>query len=175
VTIFLSTGFNLISLPLKPNTPLTASTLASQINAQNPISIVKELLRWDGSTQLWQTYSVGVPSDDFDIAVGEGYALRVTSSGTWKATGTAISSVTIPLSSGFTFVGIPFGSHTAATLVSALDQKASDGGTISVLLSLMENQMWATFAPNLPSDTFPIERGKGYFIRRSVNATVSLP
>ncbi|MFH1230373.1 MAG: hypothetical protein V1709_02635 [Planctomycetota bacterium] len=67
----ISSGWNLISLPIKFVPSHTARTLAAEINKQG--GQITKVQRWDGSG--WKTYVVGAPFGDFAIEERKGYFL----------------------------------------------------------------------------------------------------
>jgi len=66
----LTAGLNMISLPLKPQTPYTARTLAEELSATTVIKLDEERQRFVGFTN-------DAPDDGFDIEGGKGYIVNV--------------------------------------------------------------------------------------------------
>jgi hypothetical protein len=166
---------NLLSFSLKPIPALSAASLAQKINSQNPSPIVSAIQRWDAPTQSWQTYTVGLPFNDFPIVPGEGYFLKANGQGGWTQTGTPLASVDLKLAGGFALVGLVTTGHTAQTLAGAIDQKAGAGSTMTIQRWDASTQSWQTFAAGLPVGDFPIELNRSYFIRRNSATTVTIP
>ena len=66
----LTAGLNMISLPLKPQTPYTARTFAEELSATTVITL-------DEARQLFVGFTNDAPDDGFDIEGGKGYIVNV--------------------------------------------------------------------------------------------------
>ena len=71
-TLSLAAGYNLIGIPLNDTSVTKASELAVKIGDN-----CTEVVKWDSSAQLYESYIPGVPLNDFDIRGGEGYFVNV--------------------------------------------------------------------------------------------------
>ena len=80
--VTLAAGLNMISLPLMPETPYTAKSLAAMLNA----TVVIQL---DAATQSFVGYTVADEGDGFGIEGGVGYIVNTRAGGMVKFTGKA--------------------------------------------------------------------------------------
>ncbi|MFQ6042505.1 MAG: T9SS type A sorting domain-containing protein [Candidatus Poribacteria bacterium] len=70
VTLAINKGLNMISLPLKPETPYTALTFAEQLGATTVIKL-------DESRQRFVGFTIAQGTDGFPIESGKGYIVNV--------------------------------------------------------------------------------------------------
>ena len=90
VQVDLVDGWNIIALVLDPDIPLTASTLADDINSQG--GNVTQVFRWDAQAGSWEFWLVDIAfGEDFPIELGEGYLLKNGTAATWTYLGTCPS------------------------------------------------------------------------------------
>ena len=80
--VMLESGLNMISIPLMPAEPYTASSLAEMLKA----TVVIQL---DASTQSFEGYTVADGDDGFSIEGGKGYIVNTPAGGPFKFTGDA--------------------------------------------------------------------------------------
>ena len=80
--VMLESGLNMISIPLMPAEPYTASSLAEMLKA----TVVIQL---DASTQSFEGYTVADGDDGFSIEGGMGYIVNTPAGGPFKFTGEA--------------------------------------------------------------------------------------
>jgi hypothetical protein len=66
----LESGLNMVSLPLKPQTPYTARSFAEELSATTVIKL-------DGSRQRFVGFTLDAPDDGFAIEGGKGYIVNV--------------------------------------------------------------------------------------------------
>ena len=78
----LQSGLNMISLPLKPQTPYTARSFAEELSATVVIKLDEELKRFAG-------FTLDAPDDGFAIEGGKGYIVNVSESKVVAFTGAA--------------------------------------------------------------------------------------
>jgi hypothetical protein len=71
-TVSMVTGYNMISLPVNDSAVTDASTFADKIGDN-----CTEIIKWDSAIQEYVTYLPGVPLNNFDVTVGEGYLANV--------------------------------------------------------------------------------------------------
>ena len=157
VNISLSTGWNLITVPIENS--YWASSLAGIISGCQMVS-------WfDAGSQTYKSYIVGgPPSFDFSIIDGYGYFVRVDHGSTLSFSGSPVGSVSVPLSIGWNMIGWY---HASNTLASTL------GGAISgcQMISWFDSasQTFKTYiVGGPPSFDFTVTSGMGLFVR--VNA-----
>lgn len=72
-------GWNLIAYPAN-SVAATASELTEQINSQGGTALT--VMAWDG--EEWNTYNVGMPFGDFDLADGQSYFVECDGASTWS-------------------------------------------------------------------------------------------
>ena len=88
-TVALSTGLNMLSVPLAPWTPMTAKSLVGLTGATTIITL-------DAASQKFIAWTPGAPNDGFPIEGGQGYIVNV------------------PQTRNFAFVGAPWTDPTEA-------------------------------------------------------------
>ena len=70
----LTSGYNMIGVPVNDSSVSTASTLATKIGTG-----CTEVVRWDGNTQSYISHIPGLPLNNFAITGGQGYFVNVNS------------------------------------------------------------------------------------------------
>lgn len=158
--IAFNSGWNLISLPLVPVTPLNAETALQAINAQG--GVCSEIVQWLNGG--WNSHILGLPFGQFPIVMGEGYFVKCTQSSTWTLDGSPLSNAeTLNLVSGWNLVGIPnpVGSLSAHDIIDGIN---SQGGACTEITHWV-NGGWESYILNLPFNDFPILPSEGYFVR----------
>lgn len=156
----LSIGWNSFTLPVDPQSNFTASTLATAIN--NSSADCTHIARWFAGS--WQIHQVGLPFNNFNIEVTQGYFIRCSSGGTWMLDGFSITNaLSVDLSVGWSFVGIPYSStsYTAATLATAINNA---GGQVEHLAQ-WDAGGWKIHQVGLPFNLFNVENDQAYFLR----------
>ena len=106
----------------------------------------------------------GLPFNDFDIELGEGYFIRCDTASDWTAQGTSLASgLLVSLQPGWNLVGVPYPSrvYVAQTL---LDDINGQGGSCSEIDRWL-NGGWDPHLDGLPFNDFLIEPDEGYFVR----------
>jgi subtilase family serine protease len=113
VTISVSPGWNLITLPVAPVTPLSADTaLAELMGSSHGYAAMAGLSgsSWGASRYLDMADNVGPggSGSNFNLQVGQGYALYSDRAGRFVVTGTKVTAkTTVPLVAGWNLVGFP--------------------------------------------------------------------
>jgi hypothetical protein len=156
LNIDLYPGWNLITVPCE-NT-LSAETLGQNINGCNLV------LRFNASTQGFETYVMGSGYDNFPIQDGVGYFVRVPSNTVFNCTGMPISSVNVTVYESW---------NTLGWFHDYLSSARSLAGNTSASLVLMFNattQDFMTYVWPSSYDNFIITRGMGVFIRTSTQS-----
>ena len=162
----LSTGWNLIGLPLDPATAYTAETLGDEVNAQG--ANCTQVDRWYNSA--WESHVNGLPFNDFSILLGEGYFLKCPGGGTWILQGQPITTpMTLSLLTGWNLVSVLYASPplTAESLLTGINDQGGQCGEAD----RWENSGWESHPVHLPFNVFPIETGRGYFLKCTANST----
>ena len=155
-------GWNLVTLPLQPVEPHTASSLLSAINSGS--AVCEQVYRWENGS--WIGYVGGLPFNDFNIQMGTGYFVNCSQAGEWTMEGSQLQEgVPLDLSSGWNLVGIPYPSsgYTAQSLLDAIN---AQGGSCSEI-NRWENGSWTAHIDGLPFNNFDIQPTEGYFVKCS--------
>jgi len=170
--------YNFIALPLDSSDSFnyTASGLAGYITG------TKKVVRWDASSQSYQSYTVGAPSVDFSLEVGGAYFVLLDSSadnvvsfvGDVPAQGSVSFSLTKPSGSGclYNTISIPLdqsGISNAADLANAI------GGIDKVAQWDASSQTYDTYTVGAPGTPFDVSIGYPYFVCANSSAPTSWP
>jgi hypothetical protein len=166
IPIQLNAGYTLIALPLTPQSPYTAASLAAEVNGQG--GTCTAVLKYDGGA--FTTHVVGSGIQNFTVDVGKGYFLRCTAGSTWTVTGTAFTATSVPLSlsAGYNLVGLPIEPDPANPYTAA--RVGSEAGTATQVLQYVSGA-FQTHVVGAPGNNFTLEAGRGYFVRCSAPAT----
>jgi PKD repeat protein len=165
VEIPIQIGWNLISLPLDAATSYTAETLCSEIGEH-----ISEIDRWYAGG--WDSHVCGLPFNDFEIGVGNGYFARSTSATQWSLAGTVLTGQFIlSFSPGWNLVSLPTGTNYAAEELG--DEINAQGGSC-VEIDRWYAGGWDSHVIDLPFNDFAIEPGTGYFIRCNAGSTFTI-
>ena len=165
-SINLAIGWNKVALPLSLATSLTAEQLCTQIAEQGG-SIV-EIDRWYNGG--WSGHACGYPFNNFDIELGVGYFIKADAVSDWSISGSSVSSASpLNLQIGWNSISLPHTeAYSAESLCNAINQH------VTVLeIDRWHNGGWQGHPCGLPFNDFPIERGKGYFVKSSSSGTVT--
>jgi hypothetical protein len=166
----LNAGWNLFALRVSPATTLSASMICTMLNDTVPGSGY-EIDRWQNSG--WEGHRCGLAPNDFAIGAGRGYFIRVSKPVTLTIAGTRIvAPPTIALGTGWNLVGVGAlsGGWTVAP-ASCSDIDASGGDSATVELDRWEAGAWEGHRCGLPVNAFPLQAGRGYFVRLTRPAT----
>jgi len=159
--IYLSNGWNLISLPVNIGTDLKASSITGEIISKG--GNCTEIVKWINNA--WKGYIVGVPVNDFSVDAGKGYFVRMENTFLWNIFGKDITEIVIPLTSGWNLVGIPSAmlpeGYTAQKMIDEINLQGGD----CVEVVRWRNGMWDSHIDEIPFNDFSINSGKGYFVR----------
>ena len=160
-TLHLSPGWNLITLPILPESAYTAQTLLDDIN-DNQAGSCSEIDRWQFDN--WDAHIDGLTFNDFGIAVGEGYFIKCTTHSDWTVEGMAFwEEGDVTLSAGWNLLGIPYppNSYTAQSL---LDKLKIDGSNCSEVDRWLHDT-WDAHVDGLSYNDYAIESDQGYFFK----------
>ena len=161
--LHLRSGWNLISLPLIPNSADIEDVLAGIMDN------VACVWTYDNAMGRWAYYAPGTPSDLTEMTCGNGYWVKVTDPCTLVIVGREPPLPRgIPLGSGWNLVGLPLAGE---------PQPVED-----VFATIMDNiaciwtydEGWAFCAPGAPSDLTEMTDGKGYWVRVTDSCTLSV-
>ena len=162
----LQTGWNLVALPLLPNIPMTSLSLCAIIDGSGGMGTAVEVSQWIYGG--WETARCNLPGS-FPMDVSRGYFVRVSKPATIQFSGTRISGpVSLSIATGWNLVSFPVcrASDTASTAVVLVDTAAGAPGTTSEI-DRWESGAWDGHIANVALNRFPIELGRGYFVRSS--------
>lgn len=169
----LQSGWNLVARQVTPAVPVTASALCDTLSTTVTGSAY-EIDRWENSG--WEGHRCGLAANNFTLEAGRGYFVRVTKPVTWLVAGTRIiTPPSLALATGWNLVGV--GAVTAGTVTAPSGCTAMDGmdGTGTVVeLDRWEAGAWEGHRFGLPVNAFPLQAGRGYFIRPTRPATWAL-
>jgi len=98
-TIDLTEGWNLITPSLAPYTIFTAQDLAGSIT--NCTHVVE----WNNTKQNFTLHPAGTDENNFDVKIGAGYMMYVTSNSTLTLQGDVFPNVTMQLKKGWNGIG----------------------------------------------------------------------
>jgi len=181
--VSLAAGWNLVALPLDPGTSYTAQTLLDSINQQAARTVALEVDRWYAGG--WQAHMNGLPFNDFPIEVGQAYFVRVTAPTVWTIPVRPVSSFgqtsiasleagdALSLKAGWNLISVPLGPdgqprfYTASSLLQAIN---AQGGSVTQVVRWYAGG-WQAYLAGLPLNDFPIQPGRGYFLRATAPST----
>jgi len=171
-TVFaeLYTGWNMISLPLKPADLSASSVLATIPNA-------------GGIAYLWNASkgSYDAIYGDMELAPGRAYWISVTGDGIWTPTGSEIHGTKVNLTLGWNMIGVP-----SAANVSVTDIAVTVGADTYTLVEAVQNgyiggifYSWNTaneeWDATIISDTAVLKPGTGYFANVNQECVITYP
>jgi hypothetical protein len=161
VTRTLSAGWNLLALPLQPQTALTAEALLDDI-ATHQGGSCSEAAQW--SSGSWLSHIKDQP-DDFALALGQAYFVRCAGADfTWSLRGTPLAaSVPVDLTTGWNLLSVPHPTGLFAQEV--LTGIGADGGTCSEIDRWLSGAWNGHLAVMPAENNFAIVPNDGYFVR----------
>jgi len=173
-------GWNLISLPLAPTTPISASTLLAGLLAQTGDTYVEidSLTNGAWTPSYFQEVSPQplTGGNDYTLALGHGYALYSAKAGSISFSGIPAAAPTVSLSRGWNLVGFPdaYGSansaHASAVLSALLAQTQ---GNYAEMDGFTDGQWTPSYFEEIsptvisPSD-YSVTAGQGYALYTDV-------
>jgi len=159
-------GWNLVALPLTPKAAMTSASLCEMIDAVGGQGTAVEISQWIHGG--WESARCELPFS-FPIDVSRGYFVRVSKPAAVLLSGTRISApVSLQLTIGWNLVALPMSraSDTASTAVVLVDTAAGVTGT-ALEVDRWESGAWEGHIADVALNRFPIELGRGYFVRSS--------
>lgn len=166
LTVPLEVGWNLVTLPVVPSAPVSASAVCASLGIESPGSQV-EVNRWVNGG--WEGHRCGLPPNNFTLLPGQGYFIRATRSVAWNVFGTAGDGATVrDLQSGWNLVGAP-GIAISPSTTKAADVctrlNTSAAATVSVEVDRWIYGGWDGHLCGKTPHNFDIEGGKGYLVK----------
>jgi hypothetical protein len=147
-------GWNLVTVPVGGH-GWTAETLGQQVSGCNLV------LRFNASTQGFETYVVGSGYDDFPLLDGVGYFARVPSDTVLSCGGMSMPSVNVTVYEDWNTLGWFY------EYPSSAQSLGENTGASLVLMFNATTQNFMTYVMNSGYDNFIISRGMGVFIQAS--------
>jgi len=170
INISLYAGWNMISLPLRPDNLSASSVLATIPNA-------------GGIAYLWNASkgSYDAIYGDMELEPGRAYWVSVTGDGTWTPTGSEIHGTKVNLTPGWNMIGVP-----SAANVSVTDITVTVGADTYTLVEAAQNgyiggifYSWNTaneeWDATVISDTAVLKPGIGYFVNVNQECAITYP
>lgn len=156
-TLTLMQGWNLVTLPL--DLTYTAESLGQFIGADT-------ITQYDGTSQKYIGHIIGTPIDDFNIDLGMGIFVYVTSDVNVTFSGNSTGAFSRNTYSGWNGLGWP---DQDPILASELGDEIT--GTDTVARFLAHNQTWESHIMGAPANNFTINLGDGVFVFTNTNST----
>ena len=168
VTRAMDAGWNLLALPVQPQTPLTAQAFLDSLNAQSQSGNCTEVDQWLNGG--WDSYLDGWGFNDFVIVPGQSYFVNCTNSFDWQLQGHALSTgVPVALEIGWNLLSVPYPA-TGYQAQSLLDAVAADGGNCSEIDQWLLGG-WDSYLDGWGFNDFDILPEQGYFLLCSTSST----
>jgi len=170
-TIHIVPGWNLIALPVVPETDYMAQDLLDEVNIGFGASC-NEVDRWLNGG--WNAHIDGVSFNNFDINLGEGYFLKCLNNADWDIYGMEMwEEIPIDLLAGWTLISLPYppNEYKAQSLLDRLNAE----GDFCTEVDRWLNGGWNAHINGVGYNNFDIEPDQGYFVRcTSVNNSLDL-
>lgn len=162
----LAAGWTLVTLPLRPQSSLTAQAALDAITAQG--GSCSEMDRWLNGG--WDSHTAGLPVNDFELSLGQGFFLKCSAPHTWRVAGRALTTaVALSLQPSWNLTGVPYPAE-AYSAQGLLDAIAAQGGACSEVDRWL-NGGWDAHVSGLSFNDFAIASDQGYFVKCSKNST----
>jgi len=144
-------GWNLVSLSLKPKIRYTAELMMNEIEGCTRIT------RWDKDTQRYVSHIKVLPVNNFYIEPGEGYFVYVEKDSAFNLKGINLPSISIDMSQGWNLVSIP--------VKCCAEEVCNITGSTRVIMFNETTQFLVTHIKYFSTNNFITEKDKGYFVR----------
>ena len=156
----LTTGWNLLSLPLTPEDSSTSAVLG------NDTIVYDKVYRYDATATPKQF----VDETSGTMEPGIGYFVYVTTAGTWNYTGTSVSSTDLDLKSGLNMIGVPNCTISISSAMGSTDYRYVARWNAAEEKFEVHNLK----APSAFHDFTTMVAGEGYFISASSDYPLTL-
>jgi hypothetical protein len=171
IYISLTTGWNMISLPLQP-----ANISASAVLQTIPNTAGNMLYGWNASKNTYDAVYGAM-----ELELGKAYWIPITADGTWMSSGTEIHGVQVGLTPGWNMIGVP-----CVAGVSATDMTVTVGADTYNLVDAINNgsiggifYSWnaadGEWNATVISDTAVLNPGMGYFANVNQECIITYP
>jgi len=160
------TGWNMISLPLMPKDTDVLDLLSSVEDNWNSV--------WAYECGKWEHYDRAGPNFLNDLSTlepGKGYWINMGFNDTLSVSGSELTNKSIPLSSGWNFVG--YNSLCSRSITDAMNSVAGNWNSVWTY----EDGRWKHYdlsGPVFLNDLTTMRPGKGYWIKMKLDDTWSL-
>jgi hypothetical protein len=155
----LGVGWNHIALPVESSLAYDAEDLCQQIEDQG--GEAAEVDRWYAGA--WQGHICGLSFNNFPIELGQGYFVKSSTASVWTVGCFEVTDpVSLDLAVGWNSISIP---HTDTYTAESLCDEIISQGVTAVEIDRWYAGGWQGHLCGLPFNDFPIEPGKGYFIK----------
>ena len=177
-TINLIAGWNLVALPLMPDTDLTAPAVCAALNTTGSAGTAIEIDQYvDGG---WVGHRCGIPPNGFTLLPGKGYFIRVQKPVAWTVFGTPPDGrMTHEMQAGWNLIAFPglTGRYDAPGVLASLNliAGAPAGTTVAAEIDRWQDSGWEGNRPDVPVNKFAIEEGRGYFVKLTAPLTWAVP
>ena len=163
-TVHLSPGWNLISLPLRPQPAATPSVLSSVDGGYDIV------YGWDASAASYLPF-FGVDGNLGHLGEIMGFWIRIRDEATLSVVGEAPGPVQIPLVEGWNLIGYPW-----RTPLPPQEALASIDGDYDIVYAWNPSSgSWLSYAPGLGHATLEqMGPGHGYWIRASRDCVLTI-
>jgi hypothetical protein len=166
----LQAGWNLIGPQVNPGSNLTAAAVCASLNVTTTGTAV-EIARWTAGA--WESHLCGLPPNDFQLTLGNGYFIRLTAPATWTYRGTAAASPQmLTLSTGWNLVSPAVTSGAPSTAAASCTTFNATPGT-AVELDRWVAGGWDGHRCGLPPNDFTLQLGQAVFVRLTRSTTWS--
>ena len=170
ISVDLYTGWNMISLPLRPDSPSAASVLSTIPNAG---SIA---YAWNASEGSYDAVY-----GDMELELGRAYWISLTSDGTWTPDGTEVHGIKVNLTPSWNMISVPCAADVSATDITVtagtdacnLADAANNGYIGGIFYSWdAANGVWDA---TVIYDTAVLKPGIGYFANLNQECIITYP
>ncbi len=165
-------GWNLISLPNDGSgsdssgaaVSYDSETLAQAITAAG--ANVRSIVKWDNLRGRWDIHQTGSDLGIWELELGRAYFVKTTNSASFPFTGRPVTTpIPLAFGVGWHLISVPFSptAYDSETLTQAID--GSGVSVVSVVRWDSLRGRWDIHQKGNELGIWPIEKGKGYFVR----------
>ncbi len=166
--ITLKQGWNLISLPGQPYNTMSNTTFNYTAESFGAMAGADTVSKWNGLTQTFINHPVTTPVFNFNMNVGEGYFVHVSTPTSFVITGIPIQSLSLLIYSGWNVIGWAGPPITAESFGSNIFGSSTVSGFNPT------TQSWINHPMTTPVFNFNINQGEAVFVYGSANTTFNV-